>query len=422
MLLAMGSCEKRDKPGDSDGGDGGISAPATGSQGGNGGSSGAGTASTQGSGLANDIPGQSDGTNTNTGGVGEVCASKDIDLKQKPTKLMLVLDKSRSMVDNSWDHDNDVNSAPVTRWSSLYDVVKQVTEKFTSTISFGAQLYPSKNPPEGGLKSCAVDATPEVAIAEGSGPAIMAALPPKNSGTEQVSGATPTYAAYESALAHLLSVKNAAGETNEQPPAIVLVTDGAANCGSLDNVECKPKMGQILAPNDPCVKKWFIDYDDRIHAAVKKAYEDHGIKTYVIGIGIDKTVSEANAEPTIHERLNQLSGEGETARPDPTTKYFSADNQNSLLSALDEIAASVQTCEVDLKDAVAESRKNYVEIKVGNKVVPPLLNADSCDGKVGWRWNNSKVKNRIVELCGTACDDLKTVAKVDVVVGCEPPG
>lgn len=366
-------------------------------------------------------PDGTDGQNTFTE---EACESTQVDLQQPPTKLMLVLDKSGSMVFNTWDHDGDGGALtpPVTRWYSLHEVVDQVTTKFNSSISFGAQLYPAKSAHGGNVSACEMAGEPEVPISKASRDAIMAMLPPKTADKTVVLGATPTYSAYTSSLTHLLAAQANTPEQEKkdaQPPAIVLVTDGGANCGNLDDADC---LSQVDAsrPTSACIDKWFNSYDDRIHAAVSGALSDHAIKTYIIGIGIK---DELGGSPSVnaHEKLNQLAQEGGTARPG-TSAYFSADNQKLLLEALDEIAASVRSCTVKMDTPVPEDRRDYVKLAFPKGEVPKLgPNVDSCVGQEGWRWDHSEKEYGAIELCGAYCEELKTLASVDVEVGCAPP-
>lgn len=421
-MVTVPGCDD-DRKQDQKGGGNGIAIKGTGGDGNATRVDGSGTGTGQGTGTGNEIVLPPDGTDGTGVPTEEPCDSIEVDLRQPPTKLMLVLDKSGSMVSNQWDHDGDPATAEVTRWFSLHEVVDQVTQKFNSSISFGAQLFPAKSAQGGNVGACAMDAMPEVSIAAQSRDAILAAIPPKTSDNTVVRGATPTYAAYASSLSHLLAVHNGSTDKSKkdaQPPAIVLVTDGGANCGQLDDAECLPHANTPRPPG-ACIDKWFNSYDDRIHAAVSGALSEHKVKTYVIGIGIQDKVA---SSPTVnaHEKLELLAEEGGTARTGAGAKYFSADNQKNLLDALDEIAASVRSCTVTMDTPVPEDRRDYVDLRFSTGPIPALpKNVTSCEGQNGWRWDHSNGEYTALELCGTHCETLKTIAAVDVEIGCAPP-
>lgn len=372
-------------------------------------------------------------TGGETGGnSGEACSSSELDLKPQPTNLMLVIDRSRSMVANTWDHDGNPDSDEVTRWRSLHGVVDQVTGKFDGSIDFGAQIYPGQSDKTGMEGSCAVSAMPEVSIQSGAREKILAAIPAAGANDSEVKGATPTYAAYVSALAQLKAAEaDAQAKSSEErmPPAIVLITDGGANCVEIkdDNTDLAHCAAETTKPSEDlgsaeqvkCLKAWYDRYDDRIETAVQGAATDDNIKTYVIGIGIE---DKETLWPTVnaHQALNALATKGGTAR-EAETKYFSANNQGSLLSALNEIAASVASCSVALDEPIPPRQAPFVELSMKGTPIKFLNGADTCEGKDGWRWTSEAGTFSSLELCGAACESLKVEAALDVVVGCEPP-
>ena len=67
--------------------------------------------------------------------------------------VMLVLDKSGSMVNNAWDHDGDAGTPDETRWATLYSVTDFILTNFEGGIQFGLQLFPSTD----ATTSCAND-------------------------------------------------------------------------------------------------------------------------------------------------------------------------------------------------------------------------------------------------------------------------
>lgn len=385
-----------------------------------------------------------------TGGSGgtedEACESFELDLKPAPTNLMLVIDRSGSMR-SLWG----AKDQQVTRWRSLHGVVDQVTGKFDGSVNFGAQIYPGNTDKLGMEGACAVATMPEVEIQSGAREKILATIPNAAEGDVKtdgsgnplkydgkITGATPTFAAYSSALEQLKAAeaKLAGSDKDRMPPAMVLITDGGANCSELyfddpelnknnrSKADCEPfrntpELHGVTELEADCISAWYGTYDRRVHTAVENAMTQDSIKTYVIGIGIEDKISSFPKANT-HLELNDLATKGGTAR-EQDTKYFSANNQASLLSALDEIVSSVVSCAVPLGKSIPDDQVPYVELEMKGKKVKPLDNADSCEGLDGWRWTGEAGTHSSLELCGDACKTLKLEGQLDVVVGCEPP-
>ena len=60
-----------------------------------------------------------------------------------PPNVMLVLDKSRSMVNYTWDDDGMPQTDEVTRWTSLHATVDSITHQYQDGMRLGLTLFPS---------------------------------------------------------------------------------------------------------------------------------------------------------------------------------------------------------------------------------------------------------------------------------------
>ena len=153
------------------------------------------------------------------------CGESDFDLEAVPSKVVLVLDKSASMVNNTWDHDEDPGTDEITRWAGLHQTVDTITSTFDNSIEFGLVLYPSvEATSEYTEEACLVADAPDVEVGLGNAQAVMDAIPTADAGEEEIGGGTPARAAVEVALAHL------DGFDAGQVRAILYITDGEANC------------------------------------------------------------------------------------------------------------------------------------------------------------------------------------------------
>jgi hypothetical protein len=309
------------------------------------------------------------------------------ELVPTPPNVMLVLDKSRSMT-NLWDHDADATTAEISRWNSLHNVVEFVTSEFSDSINFGAILFPAA---EAWLDepvnqySCLVHDEPEVAIGTNTGPAILAAIPAADDFA--ISGGTPASAGLGHSIAYLQTLPA------DQPRAILLITDGAANCSPDE------------APEDTL----FV-YDDAVPALVGDAWANDAIPTYVVGINI---LDELGTKPAVnpYEALSAVADAGGV----PATgndRFYNAFNEIELAAALEVVANRIE-CTVTLPEE--PEHPDYVEVTVDGQNWGAV--ADCTTGN-GWAYTNAAGPFNAIQLCGGACEALQGGATVNVEYKC----
>ncbi|MDC0666817.1 vWA domain-containing protein [Nannocystis radixulma] len=331
-------------------------------------------------------------TTTTTGDI--PCNEMQVVLQPVVPNVMLVLDKSGSML-TKWDHDANPNTATVSRWYSLYAVVDQVLTAFNANFNFGMNLFPNKQAVDGyNVGACPVNPNVEIPVAPFNKNAIMNALPAQNNMT--IKGGTPTAAGVTAALNHLKTLDPAI------PRGIMLITDGAANCisGAMD-------------------AGLFEVYDQSLHTIVGNAFSQDGIPTYVIGIATSNAVTPVDQEGNPdginpYEKLNELATVGGTAKPGPE-KFYNADNQNELQAALDAIITDAQSCVLPLQDE--PGFPEFTKVKVGNAYVPKVAD---CANQNGWKYVDPAPPYTAIELCGTACTTLKDTNEAGVEYYCKP--
>ncbi len=311
--------------------------------------------------------------------------------------IMLVLDKSGSMVANPagfWDHDADPNTAKITRWNSLYDVVKLVVSDYNETINFGANLFPSTMAKQMyDATACPVNANVEIPVAPMNKDAILNGIPAP--GDTTLKGGTPAAAGVAAALTHLKTLPA------DVPRAMILVTDGAANCAT--------------GVQPPAL---FENYDMTLHTLVEQAFTVDNIPTYVVGIDTKNVVSDnsqdgnPNATNTF-EKLNDVAVKGGKPKDDPNEKFYNAVNQIQLKAALDAIAADAISCTIPLtsEPGFPQSTKVFVG-DMEYKMVT------DCATEDGWVYDNPMGPYGAVILCGAACEALKIEKAADVEYYC----
>ena len=328
------------------------------------------------------------------------CGEAVIQIPITTPNVMLVLDKSGSMVTNSWDGDADPNTPDVTRWFSLYNVVEFIAASFNDSMNLGMVLYPSKkaqsvyDPP-----ACLVEATPDVPTAPTNGPTILATMPPEGAGSGQIAGGTPTRAGLITGLTHLQ------GLNDGLPQYVILVTDGAANCSleAADNTER------------------FEVYDTALAGVVSDAFTN-GIPVFVVGIDIKNEVSPASQDgnpdsTNTFEELNALAIAGGVPKNDPNEQFYNAQNQIELQDALTAISQQVLSCIIDLDPPPVYP--DFVEVKVDEMNYGKMQVTD-CDTEDGWMFSNPE-KSQIT-LCGAACTQFQMTGNIDAQYKCPGSG
>ncbi len=318
-----------------------------------------------------------------------------------PPQVMLVLDKSGSMVLNSWDHDADAASPAITRWQSLHSVVELIVAGFDAQMELGAVLFPGKTAKANYQEACLMSDTPDAAVGPMQGAAVLAALPPADAGPDLVQGGTPATAGIELAAGHLASL--AAGPKRY----LVLVTDGAANCRA--DAASNYDIAEI--------------YDDALAPAVAAAYTQHAIATFVVGVDIQDltTPVKQDGQPdatNTYERLNEVAIAGGVPRAG-NEKFYNAQNQLDLSAALTAIATQL-SCTIDLDPVPTDDQS--VELEIDGAAVPEV---EGCDDGVGWHFVDPVLRDAI-ELCADTCAAYQAVAaepdKLEITYRCKTPG
>ncbi len=356
------------------------------SSGSTGGSTGAGTATGATAGSSTGAVGSTTGAGS-TGG--PTCGPEAFSFQFQPQtpNVMLVLDKSRSMT-ALWDHDGDPNTPDISRWNSLHNVVSSFVSAFEAQMNLGAQLFPSADAyldEPVNAYSCLVEDMPEVPVGPLHADEILLAIPAADD--FMISGGTPATAGFTSALDHLLS------KDPSVPRAIVLITDGAANCN----------------PNEPADQTLFV-YDDQLPVVVADAWANESIPTYVVGINI---LDFQGTKPAVNPKdaLTMVAQAGGVPKPGPEP-FYNTFNEQELGDAILSIANKIP-CTITL-----DSEPNFpdaVTVEVNGVFYDPVAD---CENQDGWTYTNDNGPFNAIELCGTACDAFANAGTVNVVYEC----
>ncbi|MCX4241780.1 vWA domain-containing protein [Paraliomyxa miuraensis] len=357
-----------------------------------------GDASGQGSGDTGiDLPTDGNGTEGMDGTVDETgstvpdnCGASSFMLDHQPTNVVLVLDKSYSMIDNAWDHDSDPMTATVTRWNSLYHSVEFIVGEFDEGLNFGAVLFPSIDVPDNDWQTaCLVETEPDASVEPMGGAAVLDAMPGPDS--LEIYGGTPASAGITTALEHLRSLDP------ELPRAMILITDGAANCleGTTNN-------------------DVFDIYDENLPLLVASAHDDDDIPTFVVGIDIiDGIATYPQDNPYV--RLNEVAIAGGFPQPG-AEKFHNAQDEDELRAAISQITSQIG-CTIPLE--MAPELPDLLSIFIDGVEIPFV---ESCEGSdEGWHYTNPMGPYDEIELCAGSCSGLHSVGTLSVTYNCIPP-
>lgn len=297
------------------------------------------------------------------------CQVEETQVEPVPPSVLLILDKSGSMSMAQWDHDANAQTPNVTRWYSLYKVVEGVVNKFNAVVHFGVKLYPKIDAGSYvDVGACIVNPGVEVPIAPMNAMNVLSVVPAAN---VMVLGGTPMESGLKEGFKYLKTL-----DPSLQRFAI-LVADGEIS--------------------DTCKGENFLE----AQAVVEEAYQLFEIPTYVVGIDVD---------PSTSDQLTALAIAGGKPKPGPDP-FYQTTNQLQLQDAIQKIIDDTLSCVIAVDPEPAEPE--LFEVWIGGQKIEP---AASCQ-EDGWIWTKPHSE---IELCGSACAQLKKTGEVEALYFCTP--
>lgn len=298
------------------------------------------------------------------------CDPRNFLLQQAPpAEVYLVIDRSGSMAAPS-------ATVGLTKWEELNVAVDTALTQFEAAIKFGVLTYPAD-------EECSTSG-PQVGVALSNRQAILNELT-----TAVPAGGTPTAAALNNAASSLTDLGS-----SDSPKIVVLATDGGPNCNYLlsavPSCTCSHAAAEYCCTNHPtdCLFGYTCLDDDHTVTVIGDL-QAAGIDTVVIGLA---GTSEYEA------LLNAMAVAGGLPQVGGATDYYPAGNQAEIIAALQSIAVSFISCEIQLEEP--PDFPDLVHVYMDGVEV-------SWDGTQSEGWDYTDPSNTTIELFGAACDTLQ---------------
>jgi hypothetical protein len=313
----------------------------------------------------------SGGTSGTTPSTDNNCGVKKIDLQKQPADLLLVLDRSRSMIQDvngrggGNNNTADGGVAGPSKWSEVVAAIDPVIKATQAEVAWGLKLYPL-------TETCGVPDGATTPVATGNYEAIMTAIKGADPAVGN-GGSTPTRLAVDKAVAFIK------GTASTNSKYLVVATDGQPNCAGGRN-------GNDDAPAT---------------IAAVAAAAAAGIPSFIVGV--------ATAGSDAHDTLNQMADKGGRPRTD-ASKYYPVASRDELVSALQTITGQIASCTFPLSPPPPVPENVAVEID-GQRVTHDVSQGN------GWNYGP---QNKSLILYGAVCDSLKagTAKNVQILYGC----
>lgn len=288
------------------------------------------------------------------------CPSTSFTANSLPPELLIVLDRSGSMLENNMGMScGNAGCGPDSKWAQTTSAINQVVGQTEGMVRWGLKFFASGSGRGGG--GCNVNAMAEVPVGPMNAAAIAGAI-----AANTPSSSTPIRAAVTQSAAYLRTV------TTPNPKYMLLATDGQPNCAASGGMNMTDDAAAIAAVSDVA---------------------GMGFPTFVIGIATNGIAEET---------LNMMAVNGGHPRMGQTPQYYPVTTSADLAAALTVIQGMVALpCQFQIGGMPSDPAS--VGVTVGGQTVP------SSDWTFG-------AGNRSIVFpdTGAICTGLKSGALKDV--------
>ena len=332
------------------------------------------------------------------GGGGRTCGLQSFDVERKPAEILLLLDRSKSMIEDT------TSDGTTLKWNAVLPALKQVIMDTDAAVSWGLKTFP-----EGAGSECVAGSVTNnvvVPVAPMNAGAVVGALNDMtNQATQPQGNGTPTGDAVTAAYNYLRTL------TSTNPKYILLATDGAPSCAGTNK--------------DSSTARTFA-----VQQVMNASTATPPIYTFVVGVATN-----SSSETTT---LNNLADAGGRPRAGLLTHFYLGNTTSELTAALAAITGAAATCTFPLNPPPPVMNDPS---KVG-MYFPPSGTPTSCtttacpngqacingtcmlkvpyDTAMGNGWSYTDTANTAAQAYGGWCDMIKASGAntVQIIYGC----
>jgi hypothetical protein len=309
------------------------------------------------------------------GGTTRTCGLQQFAPTPKNADILLVLDRSASMMDPP------DSSTTASKWSIVVPTLDSVITSTDTSVLWGMKSFP-----EGSGSECvagSVTSAIDVGIAAGNASAVTGAI---NTTTPAGNG-TPTGDAINAAVTYLKSL------SDSNPKYIVLATDGEPSCAAIPSSE-----------NTAGAKTYAV-------TAITNA-KTAGFPTFVIGIA----TSDASDTATLNA-MADAGGEVPASASNPLAPHFYlANNTATLTAALGSITGQISSCLFPLASPPpVPNDPTKLGVYLGSAMTKIPNDPNMADG-----WAYTDTNDTAVEVFGSWCTMIQAAGAgaVQIIYGC----
>ena len=309
------------------------------------------------------------------GGTMRTCGLQQFAPTPKNADILLVLDRSASMMDPP------DSSTTASKWSIVVPTLNAVITSTDTSVLWGMKSFP-----EGSGSACVAGSVTnaiDVGVAASNAAAVTGAI----NATTPAGNGTPTGDAINAAVTYLKSL------SDSNPKYIVLATDGEPSCAAIPSSE-----------NTSGAKTYAV----MEITAAKTA----GFPTFVIGIA----TSDASDTATLNA-MADAGGEVPASASNPLAPHFYlANNTATLTAALDSITGQISSCLFPLATPPpVPNDPTKLGVYLGSAMTKIPNDPTMADG---WAYTDSN--DTAVEVFGSWCTMIQAAGAgaVQIIYGC----
>jgi hypothetical protein len=313
--------------------------------------------------------------NGNGGIPGMNCAAIDQPLNKLPPDILIVLDASGSMNQDTNNGDCGGTCGAMSKWALLTPALNQVVMQTQGDVNWGLKIFADTD------STCGVAPnTVAVQIAENNAAAIATQIANRTDASGQVTmgSRTPTRLAENAAVTYLKTVQA------QNPKFILLATDGQPNCAASGSNTADDTPGSVAA----------------VTAAMAAGYP-----TFVVGISAPAGAA--------NDALNMMAVAGGYPRAG-SPQYYPATSAAEFAAVLQTLVTIAGTCVFPVPDPPnGDTDRNHIGVKVnGNEISQDTSHANG--------WDYTSDAHTAVQIYGPNCDAIEAgnVQSVQVVFKC----